>query len=201
MLDRQTDNIHVHVPDREVARLLGVPADAEPQDDMIEESAWIYAFSEKALKRWARELLHVEIGEDGTVYARVKYHGALCSYIHPNLVLDFKVTLSRLANGWQIDKATCVSAEEDEGVELMCGTQSSPSTFLVDLAAYEPLAGHPLVDVLQWNPEMNPAGCVCTRSRHDDKWLMVYQTILYRLRNEEDSVVFGIGQETKVGNE
>ena len=50
-----------------------------------------------------------------------------------------------------------------------------------DVAFDQFLRGAPLEDALTWNPEVNPAGCVCTEACRDHKWRIVYQTIAFAL--------------------
>ena len=146
------------------------------------KTEWVFGFPERALKRWARELLCLKIEDDDTGYAVYKYYGSTCNYNTTSLALDFKVRLSGISSDCRIVHTSCVPGDAAMGMELLCGAEEDPEFYSKLETDDAPLLGQPLVDVLEWSPEVNPAGCVCSSSLRNDKWLMVYQTILYKLR-------------------
>ena len=75
----------------------------------------------------------------------------------------------------------------------MCFYRGDTTLLRAGLEANRPATGQLLDDLLAWNPETNPAGCLCTRANQDHKWRMVLHTIHFALCGEED----GTPSETK----
>lgn len=144
---------------------------------------WKYTFPEKALKRWATQLLTMKVDEDEKTHALFKLEGSICRHSNKRLVFDLEVTLAPPSDGHRILAISCVAAEEDESFETMCGA-AALDKFVQEVEEHQPLVGEPLARTFDWKPQTNPGGCICLEAHRNAKWLMVYQTILYALEKK-----------------
>jgi hypothetical protein len=130
----------------------------------------------KALERWSRELLKLDGRDDGGIDAHFHFEGSTCSGIP--LAIDFEVQLERNHGQWWIAGGRYRPAPCDRGCERMCRAADQEGRT-------QPLVGEPLAAALTWNPQVNPAGCICGREQLDHKWRIAYHTIAFALEKYE----------------
>ena len=139
-----------------------------------------YAFPEKALHRWSAEQTELE-GDGDRIRARFHFLGSTCSDGGIPLKFVYEVHLVPEGDEHIIRHMCAAPAEDHAGYRSMCSYQSSAEEILRLLRAAHPLLGRPLSDALNWNPDRNPAGCICSAENRNHKWLMVLQTIHFSL--------------------
>ena len=139
-----------------------------------------YAFPEKALRRWSTKQTELEQGGD-QIRARFHFLGSTCSDGGIPLKFVYEVSLVPEGDEHIIRHMCAAPAENHTGYRSMCSYQSSAEEILHLLQAAHPLLGRPLSDALNWNPDRNPAGCICSVENRNHKWLMALQTIHFSL--------------------
>lgn len=143
-----------------------------------------YSFPRKALERWSRDLLVMDRHTDGSVDARFRMEGSTCG--NTSLAIDFHVSLIRHAATYRIVGGDCRPSPDDRGCAHMCCATREPLNLIFERAAREqPLAGQTLAAALDWNPSVNPAGCICGQEALHHKWRIAYHTIAYALEKHE----------------
>jgi hypothetical protein len=141
-----------------------------------------HEYPRKALERWSRDLLTLSKTENGTLEARFRLEGSTCGNI--GLTIDFTVRLGGGPGSWFIDGGDCRPAPGDRGCgHMCCSTRASLDSAFETARDTQPLVGQPLADALDWNPTMNPAGCICGAEQLNHKWRIVYHTIAFALEN------------------
>jgi hypothetical protein len=147
-----------------------------------------YSTSVKALQRWSRERLTLDVRQDGTVAALFRYDGTTCTNMGRPLQFHYHVTLSRRDDGYRILEQSCRPAPNDEGHTAMCRYISDRDQLTAAIARERPLNGRPLEDVARWTRPASPAGCYCEPESRLHKWGLVLETIHYALsrRDGED---------------
>jgi hypothetical protein len=144
-----------------------------------------YAFPRKALERWQREYLRLDVADDGSVAARFLYQGNTCGNMGKEFTILFEVELDRNITGLSVAAARCLPAAEGNGYRATCAALERPATFLSEIEKEQPFVGRCLDDVLEWEPDTTPSGCLCDRSDRDHKWRIVLQTLHFALRERE----------------
>jgi hypothetical protein len=142
-----------------------------------------YAYGNKPLKKWVKNHLNIEHKPDGGVDALFQFEGSTCSNAGVELKFDYKVHLSPAQDGFLIHEMQCAPTKGHDGHTFQCLYLSKGDKFTKEIAEYKPLLGQPLDDVLRWEPEMIPTGCLCGIESRNHKWKIVLQTLHYGLIN------------------
>ena len=140
-----------------------------------------YAFSRKALTRWSTNALSLSEPEAGTRQATFTYNGSTCSDGGIPLTVRLHVTLTPNEDDFTITEMSCVGDLESPGFTQMCSYLTSAGGITKKIDDFKPLLHHPLSDALKWDPERNPAGCLCSQANRNHKWLIALQTIHFAL--------------------
>ena len=146
-----------------------------------------YAFSRKALQRWAHQHLDLKQGNGG-IQAVFLFHGTTCSNMGMPIRLRYEVQLVKSPEGYWIRSARCRPDEDDPGFEAMCSYLEDADGVIASLDEEHPLEGCQLDMVLRWNPQISPSGCLCKGSDRNHKWRIVLQTIHYTLGGADANV-------------
>lgn len=144
-----------------------------------------YAFPEKALQRWSKELLTIEQNGDDPIRARFVYEGSTCNNMGEPFRFVYHVKLSSQIKGYHILEKFCHPLENDNHYQNMCAFRKNGEALLVKIKYHQPLLGQPLAETLNWEPDVLPAGCQCSQSFQDHKWKIVLQTLHYRLHQPQ----------------
>lgn len=142
-----------------------------------------YTVNRKALQRWAEERLSLRENADGSIDAVFRYEGSTCT--NKPLIFDYSVTLGPPADGYPIQKQSCVVAPEDKGLALMCQYMEDAAGLMGSIDREKPLHGEKLEAVLSWWRTPVGAGCYCEQASRDHKWGLVLETIHYALVQKE----------------
>lgn len=143
----------------------------------------VYAFPEKALNRWAKELLDVSHQDGGVVQGRFRFQGGTCGNGGTPLSYVFAVELKRTEAGYRIEASACYPESNDSGHRAMCAYVKNPGGFTSTVEHFRPLVGGTLDEALAWKPSTSPAGCLCTTDSLNHKWRMVFQTLHFKLNH------------------
>jgi len=138
-----------------------------------------FAFSERALKKWATRYLELNSSGDGQVHARFTLKGTSCSNDPFDILYD--VRLGAEKSGFRIAGMECSVPGGKSAFDTMCEYRLVGAPFVASIASHRPFEGALLNEVLDWHPAVNPAGCLCETAHQDYKWRIVLQTILYEL--------------------
>lgn len=146
---------------------------------MMTATSSVYVFPERALARWVRENLRMQVRTDGGLEARFRYEGSTCG----NIAFEFIycVALSPSATGQTIEAMRCEPGPLAAGHTRMCWWQEGLQAPLEVLKRETPLLGEPLSAVLTWRPQRSPAGCLCAEPSRYHKWQAVLETIHFAL--------------------
>jgi len=144
-----------------------------------------YHLNARALKKWARERLRLEVAGDGSVRACFRYEGTTCSNLGRPLQFDYFVRLEPASQAYRIAEAHCTPAANDSGHTHMCEYIKDPDAFMRQVFAEKPLFNRPLNDVLSWERSPNPAGCYCEAGSREHKWGLVFEVIHFALAQPE----------------
>ncbi|MGB6042182.1 MAG: hypothetical protein WBF93_03395 [Pirellulales bacterium] len=140
-----------------------------------------YAFPERTLAKWSRDRLEVHESDSG-YQTRFRFDGTTCSSMGMPLAIEYNVDLKREQTGrYRIVASSSAPCEGDTGHRDMCAYRSAPERFMATIASEQPLLDEYLDDVFHWQPDVNPAGCLCLQSNRDHKWRIVLQTIHFAL--------------------
>ena len=167
------------------ASAAGVPVEAAGAGDTSPASPvpQRYRTNPTALRRWAAERLVIEAKADGSIAACFHYDGTTCSNMGRRLRFIYDVTLGPGAEGYRILAGRCTPAPDDEGHPFMC-EYIRDTTLMATIAQEQPLVGHRLGDVLDWDrPLMGPA-CFCESDARRHKWGLVLETIHFALHQQ-----------------
>jgi len=146
---------------------------------------YTYAFKPHILQKWSDRFLDLERGRNKQTRAVFRMNGNTCSNMGVRIVLDFDLTLTWQDGDYLIESGRVRPVEGETGYQEMCEFIQHPDAFWGQASSYVPLQGQFLDRVLGWNPDINPAGCLCERSHQDHKWRMVYQTIHFALKGNK----------------
>jgi hypothetical protein len=144
------------------------------------------AYPEKALARWARDLLCLEKLPDGRTKASFRYEGSTCSNMGSALVFLYEVVLQSCFGGHSILSSSVKMAGHARSWESMCAFKREGQTLIDRLESERPFDGWSLDRALSWNPDFVPSGCLCTPDNRHHKWRIVLHTIRYGLREHEE---------------
>src|SRR5581483_11284525 len=121
---------------------------------------------------------------DGTVHAHFRFQGSTCSNGGIPLELLFNIHVGPRDEGRRILSAACAPAPGDTGCAQMCQASADPPGFFEQFGRFSQFVDRPLSEVAAWNPEINPAGCVCTEQNRNHKWKIALATVRYALDQE-----------------
>jgi len=134
-----------------------------------------YTMNPRALQRWREQRLAMEPQPDGGVRATFRFDGSTCGNIP--LAMIYEVEVGPEADGRPI-RALCVAPlAGDSGHTRMCSYLETGGRILEVADAEKPLLGQPLAAVLDWKPQLSPAGCLCAAASRNHKWSAVLQTL------------------------
>jgi hypothetical protein len=143
-----------------------------------------YAFPEKTLALWRDKRLTLTPISEDELHAKFCMEGSTCNNMGVPLEFDFHIVLNRESTrAYRITAASCEPAANHQGYREMCAFLDKSDGFMAQLRSHRPMIGELLKDALKWNPQVSPAGCLCTRANQDHKWRIVLQTIHYTLEN------------------
>lgn len=151
----------------------------------IEGAGRDYTVNRRALRRWARERLSLEIRDDGAVEALFRYDGTTCTNMGRPLTFHYAVTLGPREQGYPIRAQRCTPAPGDAGHRAMCGYLREGERLVETIASERPLVGQALDAALGWPRPSSPAGCYCEAESRAHKWGLVLETIHYALSERE----------------
>lgn len=149
------------------------------------ESNAEYSFSRKALEKWSKERLRLQLNDDHSYDAVFRYQGTTCSNMGHALEFDYHVKIESPQTEYKIVHASCAPAPGDEGYTHMCQYGEDPDAFMVTVQDGMPLAGKPLNDILKWKREYNPSACYCQPSSREHKWGLVLEVLHYAIVQRE----------------
>jgi hypothetical protein len=157
-----------------------VRAEASDAGDVLDRNA-PYSINARALERWARERLRLEVAGDGFVHARFRYDGTTCLNLGRPIHYEYRVRLHPMREAYRIAEMNCAPADGDTGHASMCEYLKDPEGFTRQVEAEKPLLGRPLNEVLAWKRAPNPAGCNCEAGSREHKWGIVFEVIHFAL--------------------
>ncbi|MEJ1971074.1 MAG: hypothetical protein WDM96_00655 [Lacunisphaera sp.] len=143
-----------------------------------------YSVNPRALRKWARERVRVELRADGTVEAVFRFDGTTCSNMGQPLAFDYRVAMTGPDQGYRILESSCTPAPGEEGYQSTCAYLNDPDGLMQEIAAERPLVGRPLDDVLTWNRPVASAGCPCTADSRAHKWGLALEAIHFALAQD-----------------
>jgi len=144
-----------------------------------------YAVNVRALRRWARERLSLDVHGDGTVDARFRYDGTTCTNMGRPLAFDYAVTLGPREDGYPILEQRCAPAPGDRNYTFMCEYLREGDRLMEAVARETPLLGQPLHAILTWRRPPALAACYCEAESRQHKWGLVLETIHYALKQRD----------------
>jgi hypothetical protein len=150
-----------------------------------------YTVNARALQKWSRERLRLNLLPDGLVEAWFRYEGTTCSSLGRALEFDYRVKLGRAEDGYQIIETGCAPAPDDTGHTQQCEFLKDAASLLRSIATEKPLLGRPLNDALTWTRPPNPSGCYCDLDRRNHKWGLVFEVIHFALSQREQEAPGG----------
>ncbi|HTR80071.1 MAG TPA: hypothetical protein VMM58_00480 [Bacteroidota bacterium] len=140
-----------------------------------------YLVSTRALEKWSKERLTLDVKEDRSVEARFRYEGTTCSDLGHAIEFEYRVKLSPADEHYKILEASSYPAAGDVGHTLMCEYLENGPSLMRAIRNEKPLLGRLLNEVLTWKREFNPSGCYCSSESRDYKWGLVLEVIHYAL--------------------
>jgi hypothetical protein len=144
-----------------------------------------YSVNRKALQRWAKERLSLDIHQDGSLDAVFRYDGTTCTNMGRPLTFHYSVKLGPREEGYPIREQRCAPAPGDVGHTYMCQYIENPDGLMAAVDREKPLSGEKLNSVLAWRREASGAGCFCEAASRHHKWGLVLETIHYALAQKE----------------
>ncbi|MGH9598710.1 MAG: hypothetical protein ACRD27_02505 [Terracidiphilus sp.] len=169
-------------PYRRAPRAVGEPL---PDRALLLDRDAAYSVNRRALQKWAKEHLSLEVRRDGSLDAVFLYNGTTCSNMGRPLAFQYNVHLGPRAEGYPIREQRCAPAPGDSGHEAMCQFIEDPERLMAAIDREKPLHGESLNAVLFWRRKPCAAGCFCEASSRDHKWGLVLETIHYALAQKE----------------
>jgi hypothetical protein len=151
----------------------------------VESARSDYTVNERALRRWARERLSLNVRTDGTVEALFRYDGTTCTNMGQPLAFHYAVTLGPREEAYPIRSQRCVPAPGDAGHRLMCAYLREGEGLVNAIARERPLLGQPLGAALFWQRPFSGAGCYCEAASREHKWGLVLETIHWALSEHD----------------
>lgn len=145
-----------------------------------------YAFPERALEKWSRTRLSLDVLADDRIRAKFRLDGSTCSGMGVPLAFEYVVNLQRGSGAdYSIENLGCEPSPGDRGHRSSCLYLSNSTAFQTALNETPPLQGWSLDAALEWDSDSNPSGCVCTRGSREHKWRIVLQTLHYALSGQD----------------
>ena len=166
-------------------RRAGANVVGEVRVGTIERAERQYTVNPRALGRWARERLTLDVRGDGTIEALFRYDGTTCTNLGQPLTFHYTVTLGPREEGYPVRAQRCHPAPGDSGHRAMCGYLRESDDLIHTIGLERPLAGEPLDAALTWRRPASPAGCYCEADSRMHKWGLVLETIHYALTQGE----------------
>ena len=142
-----------------------------------------YAYPDKALRRWSRELLMVDSCGDQSVEATFRPDCKTCSNMGVPFGFVYSIKLGLRRDGYPIRKLSCRPSDSD--YQCMCSCLEDPDGFPQAMISAPGFTGQTLSQILEWNPLVEPAGCLCRQPSRDHKWKIALQTVHYKLYSDE----------------
>jgi len=142
-----------------------------------------YAYPDKALRRWSRDLLTVDSRDEQSVRATFRPDCKTCSNLGVPFRIDYSIELGPRRDGFPILKLSCRPSDSD--YQLMCSCLKDPEGFPREMVSVPGFVDQPLGQALEWDPTVEPAGCLCRQSARDHKWKIALQTMHYKLHIDE----------------
>jgi hypothetical protein len=144
-----------------------------------------YTVNVRALQKWSRERLRLEILPDGLIKAHFLYEGTTCTNLGRALEFDYRVKLGSAHDDYKILETSCAPTPGDTGYTQQCAYLTDAGALMASIAAEKPLLGQPLNAVLSWGRAHNPSGCFCDIERRLHKWGLVFEVIHFALARGE----------------
>ena len=91
----------------------------------------------------------------------------------------YSIELGPRRDGYPIRKLACRPSDTD--YQSMCSCLEDPEGFPQAMISAPGFTGQPLAQALEWNPVVEPAGCLCRQPSRDHKWKIALQTVHYKL--------------------
>lgn len=164
----------------------GSPTPMRAPDSVLDHQAR-YSINPRALHKWSKERLGLNVLEDGSVEARFRYEGTTCSNLGQPLAYDYFVKLAPATHAYRILESECRPAPGDAGHTCMCEYLKDSRKLSSAIASEKPLLGRPLEGVLGWQRPHSPSGCYCEAASRDHKWGLVLEVIHYALVQQEQT--------------
>ena len=142
-----------------------------------------YAYPDKALRRWSRELLTIDLCGDQSVEATFRPDCKTCSNMGVPFGFVYSIKLGLRRDGYPIRKLSCRPSDSD--YQCMCSCLEDPDGFPQAMISAPGFTGQTLSQTLEWNPLVEPAGCLCRQPSRDHKWKIALQTVHYKLYSDE----------------
>jgi hypothetical protein len=188
----QTESVAIRGPD--AARVGAKAADGV---DVLDHNAR-YSVNARALERWARERLRLEVAGDGFVHASFRYDGTTCANLGRAVHYEYRVRLHPRREAYRVAEMNCAPADGDTGHASMCEYLKDPEGFMRQVEAEKPLLGCPLNEVLAWKRSSNPAGCNCEAGSREHKWGIVFEVIHFALAQNGQKNIDSAGEPAKL---
>lgn len=145
-----------------------------------------YALPPKALRQWAANRLQIEHKANGQTIATFRFSGTTCANMGMPFEFDFSVTARHeLSGDYRIEQCSAAPASGDQGHQAMCAFVDHPRSFLSTVERFNLPIGKTLDEMIQWSPDVSPAGCLCTPASQHHKWQIVLQTLHFALHNSD----------------
>jgi hypothetical protein len=144
-----------------------------------------YTVNLRALQKWSRERLRLEILPDGLIEAHFLYEGTTCTNLGRALEFDYWVKLGPAQDDYEILETSCAPTPGDTGHTQQCAYLTDADALMASVATEKPLLGRPLNAVLSWGRAQNPSGCFCDLDRRQHKWGLVFEVIHFALAQRE----------------
>lgn len=140
-----------------------------------------YKINAKALQKWTRERVKLNVLEDRCIEAQFRYEGTTCSNTGRPLEFLYRIKLSSAEDEYKILEASCAPAPADTGHTYMCQYIKDGKQLMATIENEKPLLGKPLNTILDWNYASSPAACYCAAASREHKWGIVFQTLHYAM--------------------
>ncbi|SVD82457.1 uncharacterized protein METZ01_LOCUS435311, partial [marine metagenome] len=143
-----------------------------------------YSFSDKALSGWREKRLEI-LDEGDELHAFFRFDGSTCTNLGLPLLFEYRVDLCRQGeDNYRLLGFSCEPHPDDTGHTGMCAYLQDAGAIMEKIRVPPALPDSSLAKVLEWNPPVSPAGCLCAQSSRDHKWRIVLQTLHYSLLSE-----------------
>ena len=97
----------------------------------------------------------------------------------------YDIELGPAAKRFPVRSLECRPAPGDNGFQSMCSYIDNPEVFAKTMVEAPDLIKWTLDRLLDWDPEISPAGCLCHDSHRNHKWKVALQTLHYGLMRHE----------------